>query len=119
MNAVHNYSEYLSIKKVADADNVYTFEVMEHHLNEHQTAHGGVLYSICSEAVAMYVSTIEEREGVGAQGSIQYYKAAMLGDILTINVIPRKTGRRMSNYMIEIRNADDKLVADAMFTVAH
>lgn len=113
------YADFLSLKQSEESKNEFTFEVKEQHLNAHGTAHGGVLYSICAEASAKYVHNVEGREGVGAQGNINYYKPAMEGDILTITVNPRKTGKRLSIYLTEVRNSDDILIADLMFTAAH
>lgn len=113
------YADFLSLKQSEECNNIFSFEVKEQHLNSHGTVHGGVLYSICSEAAAKYVHRTEGREGVGAEGSIHYYRPANEGDILTITVNTRKSGKRLSIYLTEVTNTDGKLVADMMFTVAH
>ncbi len=109
------FADFLSLK---GTDGKYSFEILADHLNGHGTAHGGILYSLCAEAIAMYLGDIEKRDGVGAEGSIHYYKAAKPGETLTITVTPRKVGKRMGNYLIEIKNENDQLIADSMFTVA-
>ncbi len=113
------YADFLSIKQIENDGNVFVFEVKEQHLNSHGTVHGGILYGICAESAAKYVHKTEGREGVGAEGSIHYYRPANEGDILYITVNPRKSGKRLSIYLTEVTDSNGKLIADMMFTVAH
>ena len=100
---------------VEDGKLTLTVEITEKHLNAHGMAHGGVLYSICDQAVAAYDIAIG-RNGVGMDGSMHYYRPAKKGDVLKAVVTNRKMGRKTACHLVELINQEGKLIGDCSFT---
>ena len=94
---------------------VLTARVNEKHLNTEGVVQGGILYTICDQAMAVYDIAAGKR-GLGTEGSIHHYYPAKAGDVLKAMVSNRKNGRTASTYLVELYNQDNKLIADAMFT---
>ena len=94
---------------------VLTVEITDKHLNAHGMAHGGVLFSICDQAVAAYDIAIG-RDGVGMDGSMHYYRPAKKGDVLKAVVTNRKMGKKTACHLVELINQDGKLIGDCTFT---
>ena len=86
------------------------------HMNLHGTIQGGIQYLICDTALGAYLIHIG-RPAVGMNGSIQNYRPAMEGDTLTATVHERKIGRRTGNFLIELRDQNNKLIADCHYSV--
>lgn len=112
---MEKYAEYLGIKEenTEDKSLCCSITVSEHHLNGHGTVHGGFLYSLCAQAVFVYMMRIG-RNGVGMDGNIHYYRPANAGDTLYAYVSERKVGKKTGNFLIELKNQDGKLVVDTM-----
>lgn len=89
--------------------------VNENHLNTEGVVQGGILYTICDQAMALY-DIASGRRGIGTEGSIHHYRPAKAGDILKAVVSNRKCGGTTSTYLVELYNQAGKLIADAMFT---
>ena len=89
--------------------------VNENHLNTEGVVQGGILYTICDQAMALY-DIASGRRGIGTEGSIHHYRPAKAGDILKAVVSNRKCGGTTSTYLVELYNQSGKLIADAMFT---
>ena len=100
---------------VEDEKLILTVQVNENHLNTEGVVQGGILYTICDQAMAVYDMAAGKR-GLGTEGSIHHYRPAKAGDVLKAVVSNRKNGRTTSTYLVELYNQDNKLVADAMFT---
>ena len=98
-----------------DGKMTITVTIQDKHLNAHGGAHGGILYTICDQAVAAYDIAIG-RDGVGMDGSMHYYRPARKGDVLKAIVTNRKMGRKTGNHFVELVNQDGRLIADAVFT---
>ena len=90
-------------------------EVTASHLNTNGTAHGGILYALCDQAVGAYMA-YRKIAASGMDGEIHYYRPAKKGDILQAMAYPRKTGRRVSVFLVVLKNQDDELLADGLFT---
>ena len=90
-------------------------QVNKNHLNTEGVVQGGILYTICDQAMAVY-DIASDRRGIGTEGSIHHYRPAKAGDILKVIVSSRKQGRTTSTYFVELFNQENKLIADAMFT---
>lgn len=93
-------------------------EVADIHLNTNGTAHGGILYALCDQAIGTYMA-YKKVEARGMDGEIHYYRPAKKGDTLRAMAYARKTGRRVSVFFVELKNQDDKLLADGLFTAMH
>lgn len=110
----------LGIEKALIADDSFSvvMNVKDIHLNMQGTVHGGILYTLCDQAAGAYV-TYRKRKGVGMDGSIHYYRPAQKGDILTATAYERKSGKTIGVYFVELKNQDNKLLADALFTTMY
>lgn len=117
LNAEDSAMALLDLNHVAVEDGKMTLSmtVQKKHLNAHGNCHGGVLFTICDQAVAAFDIAIG-RDGVGMDGSMHYYRPARLGDRLKAVVTNRKMGRKTACHFVELVNQDGKIVADAMFT---
>lgn len=103
---------------VADDSLSVMMEVKDIHMNMQGTVHGGILYTLCDQAVGAYI-TYQKRKGVGMDGSIHYYHPALKGDLLTATAYVRKSGRKVGVYFVELKNQNGKLLADGMFTAMY
>jgi len=92
-----------------------TVTIQDRHLNAHGMCHGGIMFTICDQAVAAYDIAIG-RNGVGMDGSMHYYRPAKKGDTLKATVTNRKMGKKTACHLVELCNQEGKIVADAMFT---
>ena len=110
----------LGIEKAVASDDGFSvvMEVTDAHLNTQGTVHGGILYTLCDQAVGAYVA-YKKRKGVGMDGSIHYYHPARSGDILTATAYERKSGKRTGVYFVGLTNQDKKRLADGIFTVMY
>ena len=100
---------------VEDEKLVVTARVNESHLNTEGVVQGGILYTICDQAMAVY-DIASGRRGIGTEGSIHHYRSAKAGDVLKAVVSNRKCGRTTSTYLVELYSQSGTLIADAMFT---
>ena len=107
----------LGIEKALVSDDSFAvvMNVEDSHLNMQGTVHGGILYTLCDQAVGAYVA-YKKMKGVGMDGSIHYYRPAQKGDVLTATAFERKAGKKVGVYFVELKNQDNKLLADAVFT---
>lgn len=110
----------LGIEKalVTDESFAVVMEIKAAHLNTQGTVHGGILYTLCDQAVGAYI-VYKKRNGVGIDGSIRYYRPAKEGDILTAEVFERKSGRRLGVFLTELKDQNGKLLADCAFTAMY
>lgn len=110
----------LGIEKALITDDSFAvvMNVEATHLNMHGTVHGGILYTLCDQAVGAYV-TYKKKKGVGMDGNIHYYRPAQKGDILTATAYERKSGKKIGVYFVELKNQENKLLADALFTTMY
>ena len=58
-------------------------------------------------------------KAVDMDGNIHYYRPANKGEILTATAHERKSGKKTGIYFVELRNQDDKLNADGLFTAMY
>ena len=80
---------FLGINKAMVADDSFSviMEVRDIHLNTQGTVHGGILYTLCDQAVGAYL-TFKKIKGVGMDGNIHYYHPANKGETLTVPYTP-------------------------------
>lgn len=90
----------------------------EENQNANGFVQGGISYLLCDEAVGRYVVGELGRAGAASEGSIHYYRPAVIGEkmIATLNV--RKLGKKLGIFFVELTNEKGVLLADSMFTVA-
>lgn len=111
---------HLSVDKAFAHDDCFSvvMEVKDIHLNAQNTVHGGILYTLCDQAVGAFVA-YQNKKGVGMDGSIHYYRPANKGDTLTAIAKVRKSGKKVGVYFVELKNQDNKLIADGLFTTMY
>lgn len=111
---------HLGINKAIVADDSFSviMEVKDIHLNTQGTVHGGIIFTLCDQAVGAYL-TFKKIKGVGMDGNIHYYRPANKGEILTATAYERKSGKTTGVYFVELRNQNDKLIADGLFTTMY
>ena len=103
---------------VADASFSIVMEIGDIHLNTQGIVHGGILFTLCDQAVGAYL-VYKKMTGVGMDGSIHYYRPAQKGEILTATVYERKSGNKIGVYFVELTNQANKLIADGLFTAMY
>ena len=110
----------LGIDKAQINDNSFSviMEIRDIHLNTQGFAHGGILYTLCDQAVGAYL-VYKNIKGVGMDGNIHYYRPANKGEILTATAYERKSGERTGVYFVELKNQNNKLIADGLFTAMY
>lgn len=91
-------------------------KTQKRHMNYHGTIQGGMQFMICDTAIGAYLIHIG-RLGVGMEASIHYFRPAKEGDTLIATVYDRKVGRRTGSFLVELRNQDDKHIADVYYSV--
>ena len=87
----------------------------QHLLNPKGIIHGGALFALCDCAVGTYLE-YHERWAVTLDSTIHFYRPALAGDTLVVEVTPRKSGRTISTFQVDIHNDEQQHVAEAIFT---
>ena len=85
----------LSIDKALIDDNSFSvvMKVGDVHLNTQGTGHGGILFTLCDQAVGAYL-VCNKVKAVGVDGNIYYYRPANNDEILTATAYERKSGQK-------------------------
>ncbi len=103
---------------VTDENFSVVMEVDDKHLNTQGSVHGGILFTLCDQAVGAFI-VFNNVKGVAMDGNIHYYRPAQKGDRLIAAVYERKKGRTTGVYFVELTNQDGKLIADGLFTAMY
>lgn len=85
-------------------------------LNPAQVAHGGTIFSLCDIAAGSYLMS-KGMWSVTVSSTIEYYRPAKTGDVLTASVEERKRGKRLSTLAVEVYAQDGRHIADMLTTV--
>ena len=112
ISAFENYE----IKEMRDGRVTVTTKVVNSSLNYYGNAHGGYLYTLCDQISGLVVISLD-LDVVTLQSSINYLKAAYLGDELTIKVECVHKGRTTCVVDVDLINQDGKNVCKATFTM--
>ena len=94
---------------------VVTLDVNETHYNGNGTVQGGVLFTLADFACAVAANS-EEIAFVSADGTISYMSAGT-GEKLIADAKVIKNGRTLAFCEALIKDANDKLIAKASFTM--
>ena len=94
---------------------VVAMTVREEMLNSHETAHGGVVFSLADAAFAA-ASNSHGSLAVALEISINYVAPATLGDRLVAEAREESLGRRIGVYRLKVTKKDGTLVAIAQAT---
>lgn len=87
-----------------------SLKVQEHFLNGLNFAHGGVIFSAADYAFALASNTSGE-SALGINASINFIKAASLGDELVAEVKEVSRGRRLGTYQGTVTNQNGDVLA--------
>lgn len=80
-------------------------------LNGHRTAHGGMIFALADTAFA-YACNSRNVATVAAQASIVFLGPAQEGDVLVAEARERAVVGRTGSYVVSVRTADGRAVAD-------
>ena len=108
---------FMEITQESTEPLIISFVPSDEHANINGFVHGGYLFFLCDELVGRYVKAIGRR-GAAADSNIQYYRPAHLRQKLYAGISERKSGKKLGTYLVELRDEERTLIADALFTVA-
>lgn len=112
------YSQWLGIQLIShDQDEVIIKMAVRDEMNNgFSITHGGIAYSFADSAFA-FLSNSYGRHAVSIESSISHIAKVQSGDILWARAQKINSGNRISNYSVDVKNQDDKLVAHFKGTV--
>jgi acyl-CoA thioesterase len=111
------YHELLGIMITALIPGEATLEatIDERHINPHQTAHGGLAFSLADTAMVMTIRTYNQNV-VTIDININYLDSAKPGDILTATGTVVALGKKIIVAEAKVINQDRQLIAVARGT---
>ncbi len=86
------------------------FEVRREMINGHGVCHGGCLFTLADTAFA-YACNSYNKVTLAAGASIEFLRAAKLGDQVVAIATERHRGRRTGFYDVVVRNQDGEEIA--------
>jgi acyl-CoA thioesterase len=106
------FARYLEVElvEVSEGKAVARLQIQEHHLNSHNTAHGGVIFSL-ADAVFAAASNSRGTTAVAINVTISYTKAVTTGEILTAESKEISLNSTLAVYEIKVTNPKAELVA--------
>jgi acyl-CoA thioesterase len=84
-------------------------EIRDFHLNGANIVHGGAIFTMADFVFAAAVNS-HDQIAVGINASISYVKAATTG-VLVAEAKEISLNRKLGNYIVEIRDEQDDLIA--------
>jgi len=118
MNTVPDFSFHngIKIKELKDNYASCSVELTPEVINSQGYAHGGIVFSICDVAAGFAAASIDRR--LVTQGAtISYLRPAALGSTLTAKAEPIKLGKTISVVEVRVTDEQNRLIAQATFTV--
>ena len=106
--AIHALDISVEVTGVGEAE--ARFEVRAGMLNGHGVCHGGYLFTLADTAFA-YACNSYNQLTLAAGASIEFLRAAKLGDQVVAIAIERRRGRKTGFYDVVVRNQDGEDVA--------
>jgi acyl-CoA thioesterase len=80
------------------------------HLNGHGSCHGGVIFTLADTAFAIACNAANH-VAVASSAAIEFLSPGKAGETLIASAVQRSQGKRQGIYDIDVRGADDRLVA--------
>jgi acyl-CoA thioesterase len=105
----------LELVKVEDGYALVRMTVKEVHRNIYDRCHGGALFSLIDEAF-QFASNSSGKVEIALNVNVSYMKAPGDGDILQAEAKLVNRSRRVSHFLIEVRNAAGDLMASCQAT---
>jgi acyl-CoA thioesterase len=106
--AIHALDISVEITGVGEAE--ARFEVRAGMLNGHGVCHGGYLFTLADTAFA-YACNSYNQLTLAAGASMEFLRAAKLGDQVVAIAVERRRGRKTGFYDVVVRNQDGEDVA--------
>lgn len=106
----------ISVDRLHEGYAEASLAVDEKTLNPMGMAHGGTVFTLCDVAAGS-AAAARGIVAVTLDSSIDYYKSAPCGDVLTAVATERKHGKTISVFHVEVRNQDDVRIAEARFNM--
>ena len=105
----------LELVRVEDGYALVRMPFTEKHRNIHGRCHGGALFSLIDEAF-QFASNSSGRIEIALNVGVSYLKAPGDGDTLVAEAKLVSRSRRVSHFLIEVRNAAGDLLASCQAT---
>jgi len=100
----------LKVEEVSEARAVISFAPKDNHLNARNRVHGGLLYAMADQAMAVAANTLE-RPALIVEARISFVGKAEPGVKLLAVASALNLGRALSLWEVEINDAQGRLVA--------
>jgi acyl-CoA thioesterase len=100
----------LELLKVESGYALIRMAFTEKHHNIYGRCHGGAIFSLIDEAFQI-ASNSSGRIEIALNVNVSYMKAPREGDVLTAEAKLVDSSRRISHFLIEVRNAEGELMA--------
>ena len=100
----------MEIVSAGDGKAVTCLVVRDEHLNAMDMVHGGVIFSLADLAFALACNS-RGVPAVGLSVTINYTKAAKMGNTLTAEAKEITLGSKVANYIVEIRDETGEILA--------
>jgi acyl-CoA thioesterase len=105
----------LELVKVASGYALIRMAFTERHHNIYGRCHGGAIFSLIDEAFQLASNSSGKIE-IALNVSVSYMKAPREGDVLTAEAKLIDSSRRISHFLIEVRNGEGDLMASCQAT---
>ncbi|MGT2911874.1 PaaI family thioesterase [Streptococcus cameli] len=117
-NYLHSITvfENYKVEAIEDGRVIISTKVVDSSLNYYGNAHGGYLFTMCDQ-IAGLVTLSLKTAAVTMQSSMNYMRAARLGDRLSVEGICVHNGKSTNIVEVTITNQDDEAVAKGVFTM--
>lgn len=117
MNSVPDFNSHNGIKitELRDGYAACRVELTPERMNAQGMAHGGIVFSICDVA-AGYAAAYIDRRCVTQAGNIYFLRPAQ-GTFLVAKAEPLKIGKTVSIIDVKAYDDQDRLVANASFSI--
>lgn len=115
---IGGFNELIDVRDMYEDDGEFfvSVKVENKHTNPLGIVHGGLIFSLCDTVVGGFC-LYNDKPSVTLDSNIFFYKSAKAGDTLIAKLVPRKEGRNVSVYMVEVTNQKDEKIADATLTM--
>jgi acyl-CoA thioesterase len=100
----------MEIVSAGDGKAVTRLVIRDDHLNAMDMVHGGVIFSLADLAFALACNS-RGVPSVGLSTTINYVKAGKAGDTLTAEAREVTLGKKVANYIVEIRDQTGEILA--------
>lgn len=108
----------IHVNEVREAYARCSIRVMPQHRNAVGRAHGAIVYALADQSFAV-ASNSTGVYAVGVNFNINYLSAALDGEEIVSVAVPLNIARKLSVWKVEVRGADDRLIASGEGVAYH